>query len=94
MSDRNFALSRGYLARNLDVCNAIGLNAGLCSVRDRMRERKDCPAWFLEKMEEMIERSDKLIRPVVEHRDELPVDPRDVRGYVGTKDVGGDTGAR
>lgn len=62
---------RGYLARNQDVAKAYGLNAGLCSIRKRMQQRKDCPVWLLEKLNDMIQRSNELIRPLIEHRDEL-----------------------
>jgi hypothetical protein len=72
-------VSCGYLARNLDVANAYGLNAGLVCMRKRMQTRKDCPAWLLQSLDEMIHRSNCLIRPLVEHRDDL-ANARDVRG--------------
>lgn len=75
---------RGYLARNLDVANAYGLAAGLVAIKERVRTRRDCPLWILDKLDDMIHRSNLLIRPLVEHRDELAPDPRDVRGYVDT----------
>ena len=77
-------VSRGYMARNRDVAKAYGLNAGLCSIRKRMQERTDCPAWLLKSLDDMIDRSNCLLRPLIEHRDELSADPRDVRGYVDT----------
>jgi len=61
----------GYRARNLDVAKIYGLNAGLCSIQTRMQKRKDCPLWLLERLNEMIYKSNCLIRPLVEHRDEL-----------------------
>lgn len=64
-------VSRGYKARNLDVAVAYGLNAGLAAIRDRMRKRQDCPAWFLAQMDDMMQRSNCLLRPLIEHRDEL-----------------------
>ena len=77
-------VSRGYMARNRDVAKAYGLNAGLCSIRKRMQERTDCPAWLLKSLDDMIDRSNCLLRPLIEHRDELSADPQDVRGYVDT----------
>jgi len=62
----------GYRARNLAVANCYGLNVGLCSIQDRMRRRKDCPAWLLLKLEDMIYRSNCLIQPLIDHRNELP----------------------
>ena len=64
-------LNRGYTARNLDVAVAYGLNAGLAAIRERMRQRRDCPAWFIEQIDDMIQRSNCLLRPLIEHRDEL-----------------------
>lgn len=62
----------GYTARNLDVAKVYGLEAGLCTMKARMGARRDCPLWFLEKIDDLIHRSSCLIRPLVEHRDELP----------------------
>jgi hypothetical protein len=61
-----------YLRRNLDVANCYGLNAGLCSIQERMRRRKDCPAWLLLKLGDMIYRSNCLLQPLIDHRNELP----------------------
>lgn len=60
-----------YRARNLDVANAYGLNKGLVVICERMRKRKDCPLWLIEQLNELIERSNRLIRPLIEHRDEM-----------------------
>lgn len=62
----------GYRARNLDVFNAYKLNAGLCDIKARMQKRKDCPLWLLIKLDDMIHRSNCLIRPLIDHRNELP----------------------
>lgn len=62
----------GYRARNMDVTAAYGLNAGLCSIKKRMRQRKDCPLWLIKKLDEVITRSNQLIEPLIRHRDELP----------------------
>lgn len=61
----------GYRARNLDVATAYGLTAGLCDIKVRMRKRKDCPTWFLIKIDDLIYRSNCLIRPLIEHRNEI-----------------------
>ena len=61
----------GYHARNQDVANAYGLNAGLKAIFDRMRLRKDCPIWLLEKLDSLIQHSNCLIQPLVDHRDEI-----------------------
>lgn len=62
----------GYRARNLDVANAYGLNAGLCNIKYRMQKRKDCPLWLILKLDDMIHRSNCLITPLIQHRDEIP----------------------
>jgi len=77
-------VSRGFMAREVDVANAYRLNKGLADIRERMRQRKDCPHWFISAMDEALHRSNCLIRPLIEHRDELASDPTDVRGYVDT----------
>lgn len=64
----------GYRARNLDVATAYGLNAGLCDLRDRMSRRKDCPSWFLLNISELIYKSNCLLRPLIEHRNEIRKD--------------------
>ena len=61
----------GYRARNLDVANAYGLNSGLCKIAERMKKRKDCPMWLSEQLDFMIQRSNKLIFPLVQYRNEL-----------------------
>ena len=61
----------GYLARNLDVAKIIGLNAGLCSIVERLKKRKDCPLWLIGKLVDLIYVSNYLITPLVQHRDEL-----------------------
>ena len=66
----------GYLARNLSVAKAIGLNSGLCAVADRMKKRKDCPLWLINKLADLIYVSNCLIPPLVQHRDELKGGPR------------------
>jgi hypothetical protein len=77
-------VSRGFMARELDVANAYRLNNGLADIRERMRQRKDCPNWFIAAMDDALHRSNCLIRPLIDHRDELASDPTDVRGYVDT----------
>jgi len=62
----------GYRARNLDVCTAYGLNAGLCKTFDRMRTRKDCPVWLLKALSDYIDRSNVLIGALRRYRDEIP----------------------
>jgi hypothetical protein len=62
----------GYRARNLDVAKCVGLNNGLQSIKTRMQKRKDCPMWLLEKLDDMITRSNHLISPLARYRDELP----------------------
>jgi len=64
-------MSTGYLARNLDVAKIIGLNAGLCSIVERIKKRKDCPTWLIRKLVDLIYTSNCLITPLVQHRDEL-----------------------
>lgn len=61
----------GYLARNRDVAKCYGLTAGLCAINKRMKARKDCPVWLLVALEDMIQRSDCLVVPLIQHRDEL-----------------------
>lgn len=62
----------GYRARNLDVAKMYGLNSGLCKIERRMKERKDCPLWLLRTLDDLIFKSNCLISPLIEHRDELP----------------------
>ena len=62
----------GYNVRNLYVSKAHRLNVGLCNIKDRMTAREDCPVWFIRQMNDMIDKSNCLIRPLVQHRDELP----------------------
>ena len=75
-------IQRGYMARNRDVATAYGLRSGLQSMRARMGSRKNCPAWFLDTIDDMERRARIMIEVAIEHRDELPADPRDVRGFV------------
>jgi len=62
----------GYRSRNLALAKAYGLNAGLCNIKERMQKRRDCPKWLLAKLDDMINRSNCLIKPLIEHRNELP----------------------
>ena len=62
----------GYRARNLDVCTAYGLNAGLCKALDRMRKRGDCPLWLVAELSDCIDRSNVLIGALRRYRDDLP----------------------
>ena len=62
----------GHRARNLDVCTAYGLNAGLCKTLDRMRARKDCPLWLIESLSDYIDRSNVLIGALRRCRDDIP----------------------
>ena len=61
-----------YLARNKNVAIVYGLNAGLCQIERRMKSRKDCPAWLLAALEDMIRKSNDLKRPLELYRDQLP----------------------
>jgi hypothetical protein len=61
----------GYIARNQHVAAAYGIKSGLLSIRKRMQQRKDCPLWLLEMIDECLTRSTTLIRPLIDHRDEL-----------------------
>lgn len=62
----------GYLARNLDVAAARGLNAEISRAFDRMRNRKDCPLWLIESLSECLSKSNRMIGVAVKYRDELP----------------------
>ena len=62
----------GYRARNLDVATAVGLNAGLCALQFRMAQRKDCPTWVITLLSDLIQRSNRIITPLVLYRDEIP----------------------
>ena len=70
----------GHSARNLDVCTAYGLNAGLCKTLDRMKARKDCPLWLIERLNDYIDRSNVLIGALRRCRDDIPE-------YINNKDV-------
>jgi len=61
----------GRRARNLDLCNAYGINAGLCSIRDRLSGQKRTPLWLLTALNDLIERSNHNITPLQLRRDEL-----------------------
>jgi len=61
----------GYRARNLDVATAYGLTVGLCNLRERMRKRRDCPTWFMLNIDGLIYKSNCLLRPLIEHRNEI-----------------------
>lgn len=71
---------RGYLARNLDVANAYGLEAALGSIQKRLAGRRH-PKWLREAIHDAHTRAGKTIRPLIEYRDELVPDPNDRRGY-------------
>lgn len=62
----------GYLARNLDVANVVGLNAGINNLLSRLKKLKRTPLWLICELHELQERSDRLIPRLIEHRDELP----------------------
>ena len=72
---------RGYMARNLDVCNAYGLEAKLAAIEKRLVGKR-CPRWLREALADAHQRASKTIRPLIEYRDLLEPDPRDLRGYV------------
>lgn len=80
---------RGYMARNLDVANAYGLEANLSAIEKRMVGKR-FPRWLRESLADAHRRATKSIRPLIEYRDELTPDPRDLRGYVPTM-LGDDT---
>lgn len=62
----------GYRARNMDVTECERLNARLCAVSDRMRQRRDCPNWLILELSELIHKADCLTTPLKHHRDEIP----------------------
>lgn len=61
-----------YLARNLDLCTAYGLNAGLCKTLARMCARNDCPLWLVNALNDYIDRSNVLIGALRRYRDDIP----------------------
>ena len=61
----------GYLARNQDVCKAYGLATGLAKIQERLKGKSRTPNWLLTDLEDMFYRANCLIRPLVDHRDEI-----------------------
>ena len=61
----------GYLARNQDVCKVYGLCAGLCKIQDRLKGKRSTPQWLLADLENILNKANCLIRPLVDHRDEI-----------------------
>jgi hypothetical protein len=62
---------QGYLARNLDVCRAYGLVAGLRKIYDHLTALQNTPNWLLAALDAEIQRANTLGRPLADHRDEL-----------------------
>lgn len=65
---------RCYMARNLDVANAYGLEALLGNTLKRVNERKDSPTWLKEALHEAHQRASLSIRPLIEYRDAIVPD--------------------
>ena len=62
----------GWLARNQHLKNCQKLNEDLYVILNRLRKRKDCPAWLSTQLSNAIDISDSLIEPLELHRDHLP----------------------
>ena len=62
----------GYRARNQDVEMMYRMNESLCKIHYRMQKRKDYPVWLLKQLNDLIFKSNCLMRPLREHRDKLP----------------------
>jgi hypothetical protein len=62
---------KGSKALNSAIVNGYNLNAGLYMIKNRMSRREDCPLWLLGQLDDMIYRSNSLIRNLVEYRDEI-----------------------
>ena len=73
--------TRGYMARNLMVAKCVGQEARLAAILNRLRGQR-VPKWLRKDLETAHEIASILIAPMIEYRDQLEPDPRDVRGYV------------
>jgi hypothetical protein len=63
----------GWRAREKDVEMGYRLNENLCDIKSRLSGRPGCPKWLLKALDEAIYKSNCLLRPLIEHRNELPV---------------------
>lgn len=61
----------GYLARNMDVCNAVGLCSNLNAMYERLRGKSYAPQWLVIALEDMIHKADCLSTPLIRYRDEI-----------------------
>lgn len=57
-----------YHHRNLAVCNAYGIKAGLDLCYRRMSARKDCPQWLKDQLADLILRAARNTEPLVAYR--------------------------
>jgi hypothetical protein len=73
--------TRGYMARDLLVCKCVGQKARLAKILNRLRGQR-VPKWLRKDLETAHEIATILIAPMIEYRDQLEPDPRDLRGYV------------
>ena len=60
-----------YLERNLDVCKAYGIVAGIDAIAARAMKRKGMPLWLFGMLGAEKRRAKDLIAPLVERRDEM-----------------------
>jgi len=68
--------NRGYLARNLDYSKAVGLNNGLIKIINRVTLLKRYPAWLVADLYGLLEKSNEILRPLQEYRDQLSADTK------------------
>src|SRR3972149_107340 len=63
--------SPGYEARQQNLCKAKMLNHRLCQLKEQLRNRQRLPMKVLKEVDELIDISNMLLRPLQNHRDEL-----------------------
>ena len=69
-------METSYEHRNLAVCNAIGICAGLDKVYRRMSARKDCPQWIKDDLADLILRAQKSKISLIDYREMSPRNTR------------------
>lgn len=65
-------MNNSYTHRNLAVCNAFGIIAGLDLCYRRMAARKDCPQWLKDQLADLLIRAYKSKTALVEFRELAP----------------------
>ena len=60
-----------YLRRNLLVCQAVGVRAGLTTILHRVEKSRGFPKWIRQALKAELERMDGIPDELAKHRDEV-----------------------